>query len=238
MDSEAVGSEKRAPQAGGFRRMFGLKKVEKDKAPSSTLSAVKSPSETNVGRRASLLRKKSPTEVQQQAAPAPFVARAEPWTGTPTSPKNYTTEHERNISIETNEYEDAERAFSSFDHPPTQREAAVYVPAHSAGYPDAPVSPIVEAQHSFADDDLDEESDRDEFPIETRDYDDVAANPVSFNDRWAHIKKNAAERVARMSEEHGRRASEDVMSDGGRTEDDGETSGEECKSLGRITDEL
>lgn len=54
---------------------------------------------------------------------------------------------------------------------------------------------------------------------------DYPSEPVAptVNDRWAQIRKNAAERAARMSEEQSGRSQTT------RTEDDGETSGEESE---------
>lgn len=51
------------------------------------------------------------------------------------------------------------------------------------------------------------------------------SSQMSANDRWAQIRRNAAERAARASEEHHGRSRTET-----RTTDDGETSGEESKS--------
>ena len=60
---------------------------------------------------------------------------------------------------------------------------------------------------------------------EATDEDDQAdaMAQMSAHDRWAQIRRNAAERAARASEDHGRSRTET------RTTDDGETSGEESR---------
>lgn len=241
---QAWGTESRAyspeplrkNQNGGFRRMFGMK----EKSPPSSYSALKTPSETNVGRKVSLLRKKTPTGPAQHLPVAPLVHSSSNHSPEPIvnaraadPPTPGVQEHdslaEGSLSrVDTQDRADAEHAFSRFDQGPL-REAPAFTPRESIGSMDMPVSPVDEFHHvdapgAFPETPMDYPS-----PIETSGYEDVASEASVPNDRWAQIKRNAAERVARMSEDQGSRPTQSILTE--RTEDDGETSGEESTSI-------
>lgn len=126
------------------------------------------------------------------------------------------SEDESLSRVDTNEREQADREFSTFDQGPLLEQPA-FVPPDSPGGP-APATPLEEEpqrQVPGAFDSVPEEEEVDEATDLTREI-----SPVQ--DRWAQIRKNAAERAARQSEEQSRQS--EVKTD------DGETSGEESKS--------
>jgi hypothetical protein len=132
-------------------------------------------------------------------------------------------EEEENLSrVDTNEREQADREFSTFDQGPLLEQPG-FVPPDSPSVPEPePVSPVEHEEPSQ------------HFPgaftpeierEQTYGNDDGTSltkqiSPVQ--DRWAQIRKNAADRAARQSEEQSRQS--EVKTD------DGETSGEESKS--------
>ena len=117
--------------------------------------------------------------------------------------------------VDTNEREDADRAFSAFDQGPLLEQPAL-VP------PESPISPESAPNLEKGQDQqvpgafnhrMEEEKDKST---------DLVREISPVQDRWAQIRKNAAERAARQNEEQGRPSEM-------RTDDD-ETSGEESKS--------
>jgi Domain of unknown function (DUF1708) len=127
------------------------------------------------------------------------------------------SENESLSRVDTNEREQADREFSTFDQGPLLEQPA-FIPADSPVRPEQP-SPLEEEPQrqvpgAFASVPEEEEV-VDEATDLTREI-----SPVQ--DRWAQIRKNAAERAARQSEEQSRQS--EVKTD------DGETSGEESKS--------
>ncbi len=117
--------------------------------------------------------------------------------------------------VDTNEREQADREFSTFDQGPFLEQPA-FIPPDSS-LPPEPISPVKEEPHQQVpgafDDVIEEEEEEEEVVDEPT---DLTRKMSPVQDRWAQIRKNAAERAARQSEE--------VKTD------DGETSGEESKS--------
>ena len=111
--------------------------------------------------------------------------------------------------VDTNDAHEARQAFSSFDQGPLE-DVPAFVPEDSPrqSEDDAAVPPNISR---------------------VRTNDEAEASPVQ--DRWAQIRKNAAERAAqRQSEEQSRGGYS------GKTDvDDGETSGEESEYLSHGT---
>ncbi|KAH7086986.1 hypothetical protein FB567DRAFT_56556 [Paraphoma chrysanthemicola] len=125
------------------------------------------------------------------------------------------------------EQQQANQAFSRFDQGPMEDmpafvpdddsdddvAAAPNVPRRQAPHYDEPPSPVTPTPFAAQNrDDISEES----ITLKT--------DAVPTHDRWAQIRKNAAERAARLSEEQSRRSRSQSQSQ--RT-DEGETSGEE-----------
>lgn len=151
-------------------------------------------------------------------------------------PRTRRDEEYDNLSrVDTNERENADREFSNFDQGPLVEQPAfaaresAFMPTPSP-QPEAFVTPDEEepaAPGPF----LAYNSVTAPVPVAEHDQEQVQdeevgdlTKQVSPMDRWAQIRKNAAERAARMSEEHTRRPSHTETKT-----DDGETSGEESK---------
>lgn len=133
--------------------------------------------------------------------------------------------------VDTNEKAHAAHEFSRFDQGPLTDQPA-FVPTgnlHDDEYPEeeAPTfEPPHRPQHQSVYSTVTMQTDAtdDDSPTD-------AAQNMSAHDRWAQIRRNAAERAARASEDHTRSRTET------RTTDDGETSGEESKLCAHIYEE-
>lgn len=177
--------------------------------PPATASSSDKPSTPVVEATSPVSRKEKPVAPAERPAPA---ASSPTYSGPPRTRRE--AEYDALSRIDTNEKAAAEREFSSFDQGPLTDQPA-FVPSE-----DSPVTPV----------------ERD-FPettptAETRDSVTPTAQATavatgqspdttspSFQDRWAQIRKNAAERAARLS-------SEEIHSRTSQA-DDGDTSGEE-----------
>ncbi|KAF1355012.1 hypothetical protein BDV97DRAFT_288504 [Delphinella strobiligena] len=204
---------KRSGQS-GFRKLFGKRKAASSPPAAANLQA---PSESSLGRKMSLLRKKPPTgpdsprneSIASMDLPTP--------TGQP-------MDGSRVSRVVTQDQADAEHAFQRFDQGPL-RDAPAFTPRESidsADVPDSPHAPV-DIDHLNAPGGFPETPMEFPSPAETaaqNDYHSEAS--VAPQNRWAQIRKNAAERAGRKSEDQG---TQSILTD--RTEDDGETSGEE-----------
>lgn len=184
-------------------------------------------SQTNLGRRLSGIgRKKSPARGPMPSpAPPPIPDEAEatalqydpPQDHEEEAPREYrpqdTTHYESQSSlsrIDTNEQRQADQEFNRFDQnghqfkqgPMTDEPA--FVPQDS---PEGAATPVERTEQPY---DISSESD-----------DDHPASPTT--DRWAQIRKNAAERAARQNEDVSRKPSEDHSRISHRETDDGES---------------
>lgn len=131
-------------------------------------------------------------------------------------------EYDKLSRVDTNEREHADREFSTFDQGPLLEQPA-FVPSVSKERLDSFATPAEEMprhphhQSTYSQVTMntatDEENEHDE-PVQL-------TQQISPTDRWAQIRKNAAERAQKQSEEQGRRSHTDTRTD------DGETSGEE-----------
>lgn len=221
-----------APKAagqGGFRKLFGKRRDDIKRTSISGPSSVASlqpPSESNLGRKLSLMRKKTPT------SPPPDRDLGEPTAAshaslTPEEPYGSPNDSNSISHVGSQDQADAEHAFSRFDQGPLT-DAPAFTPRESI---DSSASldsdhgltnlDHVEAPGAFPETPMEYPS-----PVETggNGYTSETSQPGA--DRWAQIKKNAAERAARMSEDQQSRPSHSVLSE---KTDDGETSGEESK---------
>jgi hypothetical protein len=125
-------------------------------------------------------------------------------------------EYDQLSRVDTNEREDADKEFSKFDQGPLDDQPA-FVPDDSPVREQFPPAEIKrKPQHQSAYSAV-------TIPVEESDEDEDDAPPaISATDRWAQIRKNAAER-ARQSEEQTSRSRTETRTD------DGETSGEESE---------
>jgi hypothetical protein len=199
----------------GFRKMFGRNKKKDAAPPQVAHKEIPSnnglqPGGATIGRRFSGFRKKSPV-VPQFAEAAPVSARISEDNTTPiASPNNMPHSYdpsERSLSrIDTNDAHEAHAAFSSFDQGPLE-DVPAFVPEDSPrqSEDDAAPPPISRIRST---------EDGGELTPEL-------SPPVV--DRWAQIRKNAAERAAQRQSEEQSRGGYSQKTDG----DDGETSGEE-----------
>jgi hypothetical protein len=234
--------KKKKEGGGGFRKLFGRKKTD-----TSTPAGINQsrPSEDNARVRAlDAARSTSRVEHHEQSyrepSPAISVEQAEPVrTRSPVlEPSPIAFEHVQPAVEQPGpppapgstalEQHEAEQAFSRFDQGPME-DMPAFVPDDSDDE-DHAAAPVVhrrpvgqdsrmqrpvtppQQQAAYARDDVSEDSV------------DVGRQASPSQDRWAQIRKNAAERAARLSEEQSRRSRSQSQSQ--RT-DEGETSGEE-----------
>ncbi|PVH72256.1 hypothetical protein DL98DRAFT_80402 [Cadophora sp. DSE1049] len=207
--------------SGGFRKMFGRNKNRQSiQAPPQVINNGNGlqPGNAALGRRFSGFRKKSPvTSPVSEASPSMTqqsmtqstshrVSEDQQRTPIASPSQNYDRSYDPSIQdslsrVDTNDAHEARQAFSSFDQGPLE-DVPAFVPEESPrqSEDDAAVPPNISR---------------------VRTNDEAEASPVQ--DRWAQIRKNAAERAAlRQSEEQSRGGYS------GKTDvDDGETSGEE-----------
>jgi Domain of unknown function (DUF1708) len=147
-------------------------------------------------------------------------------------------EYESLSRVDTNEREQANREFSTFDQGPLVEQPA-FVPPDSPlqPNPDAALQDEEQIPGAFTDEVQPKEAEETEEAEEAKEAKeakeaeeakeadettDLTRQLSPVQDRWAQIRKNAAERATRQSEEQSRQS--EVKTD------DGETSGEESKS--------
>ncbi|TKA61371.1 hypothetical protein B0A49_11530 [Cryomyces minteri] len=231
------------PGGGGFRRLFSQRKADLT-ARSATLQSsgpdfsLQVQPQSSISRRISMLRKRSSPTVTPLAE-IPYVS-AMPPSPVPTEPDApipdaYYADSAPNLShVDSAEQRHADDAYSKFTHAPLA-VSAVTLPRESTENPQAnmtfPQFKTRAAQLLHPQRDSSEAPAGEYAPLTEHDND--AESETSFElkhqtsfpaDRWAQIRKNAAERAARMSEEQ--QSQQSRPSQSGRT-DDGETSGEE-----------
>jgi len=206
--------KKKDPNSGGFRKMFGRNKATKKPPPNASEAAMNNgnlqPGSAALGRRFSGFKKKSPansptTETGSFATPVPVSEgeRTPMQSPGPDYGRSYDPSVNSLSRVDTQDAQEAHQAFSNFDQGPLE-DVPAFVP------------------------DSDHEADDAAPPPISRDRDDELTKTQSHaKDKWAQIRKDAAERAAaaqRESEEQSR---------GGRSQptdgDDGDTSGEESK---------
>ncbi|KAF2417421.1 hypothetical protein EJ08DRAFT_600096 [Tothia fuscella] len=230
-----------ASSSGGLKKLFGRKRVSQpapvEKAPiektlAATVAARKSQSPTKLHKPPP---KHTPISIAQykEPTPEPSIANSSPahsFKGQhgispyehDYAPRAQDLQQEGSV-IGSREQIAADAEFSRFDQGPLDAPAFIpneITPDHSV----AATSPSLQQSTQFdrtaappQPQSADNESD-DSFDAEP------APAPVALaSDRWAQIRKNAAERAARMNEENNNRS----RSQSGTKTDDGETSGEE-----------
>jgi hypothetical protein len=240
-EDKAVAPEMKSPpnklkkKEGGFRKLFGRKKTN---VPATAAAAQPRESEDYVQEP---IRSESRVSEYQQPVREPSIAHENEipeHLQAPSAPY----EHERSPAASSvaltdsrqpgppfapgshaHEQQQADQAFSRFDQGPME-DMPAFAPeddsddeqargGHQAPRYDAPPSPVTPT------------------PFATKHHDNISEESITLktdsvptNDRWAQIRKNAAERAQRLSEEQTRRSRSQSQSQ--RT-DEGETSGEE-----------
>ncbi|KAF2187065.1 hypothetical protein K469DRAFT_122696 [Zopfia rhizophila CBS 207.26] len=219
---------KKKEGGGGFRKLFGKKKAETAAPPERVQSPeVESGLQAPVSH-ASPARGPSPTYSIEKPEPVATHSPAiEPSPVVSAVSQHHREAHPAGPSSSTHEQRGAEQSFSRFNQGPmddmpafipddSDDDEALVTQAEPPSIPrtqQGPVSPVeVQPQREApaAADDVSEQSV------------DLTRQVSPSMDRWAQIRKNAAERAQRLSEEQSRRS----QSQSNRT-DEGETSGEE-----------
>ncbi|KKA25592.1 Morphogenesis protein (Msb1) [Rasamsonia emersonii CBS 393.64] len=186
------------PKAPIAHRLSGIRKKPAPETPASTVEESKPASAAlsqNVEPSAS-----EPEHPAQQAPGSPA------YSGPPRTRRD--AEYDALSRIDTNEKAMADREFSSFDQGPLADQPA-FVPADSPVSPVSPVSSKITEQPAGRD-----------IETPTNPPAKTELSSMSPHDRWAQIRKTAAERAAAFDEAPSR------TSQAERT-DDGDTSGEE-----------
>ncbi|KAN0093519.1 DUF1708 domain containing protein [Hyaloscypha variabilis] len=218
--------KKEAPSANsGFRKMFG-RKNRQSKVPenagevlngSQNLQPV---STGGIGRRFSRRGKSPVASPVTEAPPSEHHVSEDDTTPVASPPQHFERSYDPSIQeslsrVDTNDAHEARQAFSSFDQGPLED-----VPAF---VPDSP------RRHSEAHSEAQSQDDAAIPPnisrVRTNDDSttDLTKEVSPVGDRWAQIRKNAAERAAARQSEEQSRGGYSQKTDG----DDGETSGEE-----------
>jgi hypothetical protein len=222
--------------AGGFKKFFGRNKNRASGVPENAPEVLNGPRGTlqpppsnGLGRRLSNIRKKSPTPTPVVESTPSFANSRISEDKTPVpSPRHKTYERSYNSSIrnsvDTNDAQEARQEFSRFDQGPL--DVPAFVPQEDSprqSEDDSAVPPPISRERSS-------ERSPGLVPEIAQQVAPESHAPVA-SDRWAQIRKNAAERAAAAQ-----RQSED-QSRGGQSQrtDDGETSGEESKSFSLCT---
>jgi hypothetical protein len=222
--------QKKEPGGGGFKKLFGRNKNRQSKVPENAPEALNGsqgglqPGGAALGRRFSGFRKKSPQASPiTETTPSFATSRISEDETTPVaSPqRGYERSYDPSVHdslsrVDTNDAHEARQAFSSFDQGPLE-DIPAFVPADSPrrSEDEAAVPPPIARERS------------DEGAELTKQVSPVA--PVG--DRWAQIRKNAAERAAQRQSEEQSRGGYSQKTDG-----DDETSGEESEYLFIIFD--
>jgi hypothetical protein len=212
--------KKKDPNSGGFRKMFGRNKNRQSKVPENAGEVINGsqnlqPGGSGLGRRFSGLRKKSPV-ASPVTESAPSERRVSEDDTTPVaSPQQFERSYDPSVQeslsrVDTNDAHEARQAFSSFDQGPLE-DVPAFVPEDDSprhSEDDAAVPPNISR-------------------VRTNDETDLTKEVSPVGDRWAQIRKNAAERAAQRQSEEQSRGGHSQKTDG----DDGETSGEESEFI-------
>ncbi|KAI9839330.1 MAG: hypothetical protein M1837_002215 [Sclerophora amabilis] len=220
-------------KGGGFKAVFGRRKKEPTEPPaaapqSSAQNGQPAPPQHTIKRRFSNFRKKSspapsptpPMEMEIPDAKASVAVSTASVTPT-SSPPNEAIEVSPPIPdqemsrVNTSEERHAAQAFSSFDQGPLE-DVPAFAPEDPPERHDSPIR-VEEPQVREPEDPGIVGDDVSEVSEKSLDVNREA----SAQDRWAQIRKNAAERAATRASEEQSRPSQSARTD------DGETSGEE-----------
>jgi len=208
------------------------------------------PSEASLGRRPSLTRKKPVPQTTEVAIPADDDhSRTSMTHEQPSISEHAESESQPPLSrVDTSDHEHVQDEFSRFDQGPLT-DAPAFVPEEHVES-DHEVTPYAERKQASESDlgpnhaavaqshqtsvyatpmeaDAPERHTRDNMQDEEHSQEQQPLSPAA--DRWAQIRKNAAERNARPSEDNSMRSrGQSTVTQ--NTEGASETSGEECKS--------
>lgn len=215
--------KKEAGGGGAFRKMFGRNKNRQSMVPTGPPQVTNGQASLQagggLGRKLSSLRKKSPaTTPAAQPSPKtePVSQRISEDDNNITPVASHQQDYERSYDpsvqslsrVDTNDAHEANQAFSKFDQGPLD-DVPAFVPDSPRESEDDAAPPNISRDRA--------QDSEDGAPL-TKEV---------TGDRWAQIRKNAAERAAQRQSEEQSRGGYSAKTDG----DDGETSGEESKYL-------
>jgi hypothetical protein len=219
-------------EGGGFRKLFGRKKTETPSAVAATAPADDSYFQASDALRStsrlddhqSNVREPSPTYTDDQ--PEPVQAPSPKYEPSPAASSGFAEPSQAGGPVAGGPatQQEIDQAFSRFDQGPME-DMPAFAPADDESEDDAAAAPTVPRRQ------LQQTNPGTPTQRAPEYADDISEESVEFTkqqspsqDRWAQIRKNAAERAARLSEEQVRRSRSQSQSQ--RT-DEGETSGEE-----------
>lgn len=254
------GKLKKQGGGGGLKKLFGRKKDKKNRQsmevePRPGSNSLAPPSESNLGRRLSLMRKK-PANRDARVGTVPNGSHAaidqfqeEPESAQeptmPSSPPQYEANDMSRVG--TREDANPDHEFSRFDQGPMedmpiaepqesheeleQQHHDLPAPAPQRHFNTQLAGRIAPVEHDSGDNDgfvtpMERGDPTNDAQSETT-MEDPQEDSLPAKDRWAQIRENAAKRAARASEEQ---STQSRPSQSMRETDDGETSGEESKS--------
>ncbi|KAI0383510.1 DUF1708-domain-containing protein [Hypomontagnella monticulosa] len=215
--------EEKKSGASGFRKLFGRNKNRQSKLPENAAADVNGMLATSSPQTPAAVRGPSPVPSAQpeSVAMSPTDAALEPHaeqpeektpTQTPVTPAPAGPAYEPSIDdnlsrVDTADAAEANQEFSRFDQGPLLDQPA-FIPDDDQSVDSAAPPPIARHPSNHP-------------PIEEDDDAGAPSPTVPMQDRWANIRKNAADRAARQSEEQSRGAYSKT------TDGDDDTSGEE-----------
>lgn len=206
--------------AGGFRKLFGKKKV--DSAPVAHVEEnPRSVSRIDDDRVETPARAPSPSLSLER--PPPIRAASPDMQTSPAVSAISATYNEPALQVVPSPRQEQETtaAFNRFDQGPME-EMPAFVPDDTDDEDDAAPSVPRHAHSSEHEHPMSVEQYRPSMDDVSEESVDLGLQQAPTQDRWAQIRKNAADRAARLSEEQSRRSHSQSV----RT-DEGETSGEE-----------
>ncbi|KAF2789805.1 hypothetical protein K505DRAFT_365289 [Melanomma pulvis-pyrius CBS 109.77] len=223
---------KKKEGGGGFRKLFGKKKADAPVAAKPVQPVQPADVEPEATRSVSRIdnhpsppREPSPAYSAEGHEPVRALSpEIQPSPAVSAVSQNY-REPPSAVTPSNHEQRDAVQTFSRFDQGPID-DMPAFVPDDSDDDDEALMPPNV-PRHRTQDEEATtptrQDLNRDDISEESI---DLTRQVSPSQDRWAQIRKNAADRAARLSEEQSRRSRSQSQSQSART-DEGETSGEE-----------
>lgn len=257
-DKHSQGKLKKQSGGGGLKKLFGRKKDNPNRQSldvgAKTNGSLAPPSESNLGRRLSLMRKKPSPKVTPAASQPAIASPVSATNDEPVMPESH-GHYERSTAdvshVESQSDADAVHEFSRFDQGPMEDMPAatpqelptpdpeeyegLHQPAPQRHYNTQLANRIAPERHETDDGAFATPMELPANPVDDAQseasMDERREDPEQFQDRWAKIRENAAKRAARASEEH---SMQSRPSQSMRETDDGETSGEESRFAGHL----
>ena len=210
--------------AGGFRKFFGRKKATMETSPSAEGASGLQPLESDTGQGMPSLSRLSPAPSSGRpdaaAVPSPM---QEPSRTVSVASHNNGQDGQASISRSSApEHETEQAAFARFNQGPMDDVPAFVPEDGDDSAPGSEPTPNIGSDGGALEADNTGQETLSAMDDESERSLDLTHQTSPPQDRWAQIRKNAADRAARLSEEQSRRS----QSQSNRT-DEGETSGEE-----------